>query len=206
MDNYIYLNRKKIALTDEQVQLIISAYGGKKEDIRLADIPVGGTFKVGAMEFLALEQNGETTAVISKKVLKTMVFGNTNNFDGSSADDYCKEFAEDIFEKIGTENVVEHSVDLTSNDGLKDYGAVNRMVSLLTADRYRKYVNVLDQHKTDTWWWLATPYSTERHGNDNWVLCVSPSGDILTGNVDYNYDGVGVRPFCILKSSIFVSV
>ena len=204
MDNYIYVNGKKIALTDEQVQLIISAYDGKKEDICLADIPAGGTFKICGMEFVVLEQNGETTAVITKKALETMAFGDNNNFDGSSADDYCKEFAEDLFEKIGTESVVEHAVDLTSNDGLKDYGEVNRMVSLLTADRYRKYVDVLDQHKTDTWWWLATPHSTERHGNDNWIPCVSPSG-IIRG-VYYGLDYFGIRPFCILKSSIFVSV
>lgn len=202
MENYIYVNGKKIGLTDEQVQQIISAYKGNNQNVRLADIPAGGTFKIDGMEFVVLEQNGETTAVITKNVLKTMAFGNANNFDGSDADDYCKEFAEDIFEKIGTENLVEHTVDLTSDDGLKDYGTVNRMVSLLTADQYRKYVNVFDLHKPDSYWWLATPYSTEKHGNDSWVKCVSPSGFM---DSDIYRDNSGVRPFCILKSSIFVS-
>ena len=204
MENYIYVNGKKIELTDEQVQQIISAYKDNNQNVRLADIPAGGTFKVDGMEFVVLEQNGETTAVITKNVLETMAFGSANNFDGSDADDYCKEFAEDVFEKIGTENVVEHTVDLTSDDGLKDYGTVNRMVSFLTADQYRKYVDVLDQHKPDKYWWLATPYSTERHGNSAWVRCVSPSGSI--SNVYYYSVSTGVRPFCILKSSIFVSV
>lgn len=204
MENYIYVNGKKIGLTDEQIQQIISAYKDNNQNVRLADIPAGGTFKVDGMEFVVLEQNGETTAVITQNVLETMSFGSTNNFDGSDADDYCKEFAEDIFEKIGTENVVEHTVDLTSDDGLKDYGTVNRMVSFLTADQYRKYVDVLDQHKHDKYWWLATPHSTERHGNSAWVKCVSPSGNILSDGFDSG-DG-GVRPFCILKSSIFVSV
>lgn len=204
MENYIYVNGKKIELTDEQVQQIISAYKGNNQNVRLADIPAGGTFKVDGMEFVVLEQNGETTAVITKNVLETMTFGSANNFDGSDADDYCKEFAEDVFEKIGTENVVEHTVDLTSDDGLKDYGTVNRMVSFLTADQYRKYVDVLDQHKPDKYWWLATPYSTERHGNSAWVRCVSPSG--IISSVDSYSVGIGVRPFCILKSSIFVSV
>ena len=204
MENYIHVNGKKIELTDEQVQQIISAYKDNNQNVRLADIPAGGTFKVDGMEFVVLEQNGETTAVITKNVLETMAFGSANNFDGSDADDYCKEFAEDVFEKIGTENVVEHTVDLTSDDGLKDYGTVNRMVSFLTADQYRKYVDVLDQHKPDKYWWLATPHSTERHGNSAWVRCVSPSGSI---DCDYcNFGYFGVRPFCILKSSIFVSV
>lgn len=204
MENYIYVNGKKIELTDEQVQQIISAYKDNNQNVCLADIPAGGIFKVDGMEFVVLEQNGETTAVITKNVLETMSFGSTNNFDGSDADDYCKEFAEDIFEKIGTENVVEHTVDLTSDDGLKDYGTVNRMVSFLTADQYRKYVDVLDQHKPDKYWWLATPHSTERHGNSAWVKCVSPSGRIVFGG--YVTGNFGVRPFCILKSSIFVSV
>ena len=203
MEKYICINGMKIPLTDEQVQQIISTCAEEKKQIKLADIPAGGTFVVDGMKFVVLEQAGATTAVITKKVLETMAFGSNNNFDDSDADDYCREFAEDLFEKIGMENVVEHTVDLTSGDGLKDYGTVNRMVSLLTAEQYRKYVDTLDQHKPDSWWWLATPHSTERHGNDQWVLCVSPSG--IIDDVSYFIDYFGVRPFCILKSSIFVS-
>ena len=203
MGNYISINGKQIPLTDEQIQQIISGYEGHQQDICLADIPAGGTFKVDNMEFVVLEQNGETTAVITKKVLEVMAFGDTNNFDGSDADDYCKEFAEDVFEKIGTENIVEHTVDLTSDDGLKDYGSVQRKVSLLTTAQYRQYVDILDQHKIDSWWWLATSYSTPRHGDSSWIKCVSPAGDI--SSVGCSDDIGGVRPFCILKSSIFVS-
>ena len=200
MEKYIFINGKKIPLTDEQVQKIISACAEEKKKIKLADIPAGGTFTMDGMEFVVLEQTGEITAVITKKVLETMTFGSANNFDGSDVDDYCREFAEDLFEKIGTENVVEHTVDLTSEDGLKDYGTVNRMVSLLTAEQYRKYVDILDQHKPNSWWWLATPHSTKRHDNDKWAKCVTPAGDIGSDGCFIDY---GVRPFCILKSSIF---
>lgn len=203
MEKYIFINGKKIPLTYEQVQQILSACAEEKKKVKLADIPAGGTFVVDGMGFVVLEQAGETTEVITKKVLETMAFGSTNNFDGSDVDDYCKEFAEDIFEKIGTENVVEHTVDLTSEDGLKDYGTANRMVSLLTTEQYRKYVDILDQHNPDAWWWLATPHSTERHSNANWVKCVSPAG-CIGGGICGSGD-IGVRPFCILKSSIFVS-
>ena len=203
MEKYIYINGKQIPLTDEQVKQIISAYEGDKKQTKLADIPAGGTFLIDSMEFVVLEQTGETTAVVAKKVLESMAFGSKNNFDGSDVDDYCREFAEDMDERIGSENLVEHTVDLTSDDGLKDYGTVNRKVSLLTTEQYRKYVDILDQHKLDEWWWLVTPYSTERHGNDTWVKCVSPAGNIFSVR-SFNGD-YGVRPFCILKSSIFVS-
>ena len=95
-------------------------------------------------------------------------------------------------------------MDLTSDDGLKDYGAVTRKVSLLTAEMYRSCVDVLDQHKPDCWWWLATPFSTPRHNETDWVKCVSPAGSILYGG--FSSDGSGVRPFCILNSSILVSL
>ena len=203
MEKYIYINGKQIPLTDEQVKQIISAYEGDRKQTKLAEIPAGGTFLIDGMEFVVLEQTGETTAVVTKKILETMAFGSTNNFDGSEVDDYCREFAEDAFEKIGAENIVEHTVDLISDDGLKDYGAVNRAVSLLTTDQYRKYVDILDKHNPNDWWWLATPHSTERHGNSSWVKCVSPAGFIHDDI--FSYVGLGVRPFCILKSSIFVS-
>jgi hypothetical protein len=94
-------------------------------------------------------------------------------------------------------------VDLTSDDGLKDYGKIRRRASLLTADLYRRYVEILDKHKIDKWWWLATPHSTARHENASWVKCVAPSG--YFGSDNYCGGGCGVRPFCILKSNIFVS-
>jgi hypothetical protein len=63
-------------------------------------------------------------------------------------------------------------------------------------------VDVLDLHNPKKYWWLATPHSTKRHENDKWVKCVSPSGFI---DIGYFYNDYGVRPFCILKSDIFVS-
>ena len=52
------------------------------------------------------------------------------------------------------------------------------------------------------WYWTCTPWSTKERGWEYSVAVVSPSGDIR----DFSYDGsLGVRPFCILKSNIFVS-
>ena len=97
---------------------------------------------------------------------------------------------------------LEHNVDLTALDGLKDHGRTKSKMSLLTLAQYQEYVKTLDEYKLDKWWWLATPWSTPKHGYETTVLCVSPRG--------FLYDGIcvyyrGVRPFCILKSNIFVS-
>lgn len=201
MKNYLSLNGNKIALTDAQVEDIKKSFGlGSKE---LGKVDVGKTAKLGEFEVIVLEHGAETTAVILKDLYKeSEEFGKNNNFDGSYADKHCKEFEKKLAKVIGSENIIEHKVDLTADDGLKCYGTVRRKVSLLTADLYRRYVYILDEYNPDKWWWLATPHSTPKHCNNNWVKCVAPSGNIF--NCNYNY-GDGVRPFCILKSSIFVS-
>ena len=203
MENYITINGQQIPLTDEQIQQIISAYDDGNKQVMLAEIPAGGTFRIGDREFVVLDNCGGVAVSITKDVIKNMGFGPNNNFADSEVDTFCKEFANELAEEIGIDNLVEFLVDLTSDDGLKDYGKISRYVALMTADQYREYVEILDQHKPDTWWWLATPYSTARHENDLWVKCVSPAGNIYFGNCYYGY--FGVRPFCIFKSDIFVS-
>ena len=170
----------------------------------LRDVPAGECVKIGEWEFAVLEQMDEGTAVILKDLLiEKKEFGRKNNYDGSYVDRSCREFAEKLIAAVGDDCLVEHEVDLTSDDGLKDYGSVRRTVSLLTADRYRKYVEILDRWNPRKWWWLATAWSTPRHGSSYGVKCVAPSG-LIYGV--YCYDGLGVRPFCIFKSEIFVSI
>lgn len=202
MENYIKLKGQKIKLTDEQVAEIRKSFGF--DEMKLSSVEVGDTFKIGKYEFVVLEHIGDTVAVILKNLLyKNEAFGKDNNYKGSHVDDLCTEFAEKLEDIAGEEIFKFHEVDLTSDDGLKDYGDIVRRVSLLTANQYRRYVEILDKHKVDKWWWLATAYSTPTHNHSSWVKCVSPSGDVGDGNCNINYDGV--RPFCILKSNIFVS-
>lgn len=201
MKNYIKINNQKIALTDEQVKEIQQSFG--IEQIKLANVAVGEIVKIGKYEFIVLEHSKDTTAVILKDLLfESKEFGKDNNYKASYVDNLCGDFADEISEIIGKDNLIEHTVDLTSDDGLKDYGKIKRSMSLLTTDLYRRYVEILDKYKVKKWWWLATAFSTPKHDPDNWVKCVSPSGCINYGGYDNNR---GVRPFCILNSNIFVS-
>ena len=203
MKNYIMVNGRQIELTDAQVKLILGATA-EAPTIELGELDEGSTFKVGEHEFVVLDQQGDTTYAILADLLPEQAFSKTNNnYDGSTVDGICNDFGEEISAIVGDENILPHSVDLESNDGLRDYGTITRKASLLTANLYRRYVDVLDQHKPDSWWWLATPHSTKRHDNETWVLCVSPSGCICSS--DRCIDDCGVRPFLIFKSTIFVS-
>ena len=195
MENYICIEGKKIELTEEQLKQlgVISKPKASIED----DI-----VKIGEYEFIVLEKGDGVLKLLLKEMLCASKFGENNNFKGSEVEKVLAEFACKIANIVGEENLVEHTVDLTSDDGLKDYGTTEAKMSLLTCDMYRKYVCVLDEHKVDRWWWLATAYSTPTHDDDTWIKCVSPSGYI--GSINYDY-GSGVRPFCILKSHIFES-
>lgn len=176
----------------------------KEVNRTLAEIPAGECFRVGDHEMVVLEHCAGATRALRKDLyVEHAEFGSNNNFDGSYTDELCQRFAEELKAIVGEENLLEHEVDLTSDDGLKDYGSVSRLVSLLTAEQYRTYVEILDQHKAKKWWWLATPFSTPRHADDYWTKCVSPSGIICDDGFYFAY---GVRPFCIFKSSISVSV
>ena len=201
MKNYICVGGAKTELTDKQVGKVRKLLGLK--DRRLCEVLKKKTFQIGRFELIVLEHSGDTTAVICKEPYrKDVPFGKNNNYNGSNADKICEEFADEIAAIIGEENIVIHTVDLTTDDGLKDYGKIRRRASAMTADRYRRYVDILDEYKLDIWTWLATAFSTKKHGNDSWVKCVSPSGCVDNYYCDYDS---GVRPFCILKSNIFVS-
>lgn len=202
MKNYICINEVKTELTDKQVGKVKKLLGLKEQ--RLSEVPVGQAVRIGDHVMIVLEHSGDTTAVICKKPYrKDVPFGKNNNYNGSNVDKICEELADELASIIGEENIVMHTVDLTTDDGLKDYGKIRRRASAMTADRQRRYVDILDEYKLDIWTWLATAFSTKKHGNDSWVKCVSPSG--FVGNIYYSSVNIGVRPFCILKSNIFVS-
>ena len=198
MKNYLCINGKKTELTKEQMRQL----GILKEPIAVLSED-GETAKIGEYEFIVLEKDADRVALLLKDTLCDRKFDSKcNNFAESDIREYLDEFADKLADLVGEDNIVEHTVDLTSDDGLKCYGSCDCRVSLLTAQMYRDNVYTIDKYNVDEWWWLATAYSTSKHRNTAFVKCVSPSGAMCYYGL-YNY--FGVRPFCILKSNIFVS-
>ena len=111
------------------------------------------------------------------------------------------ELAKDLRKEFG-DRLVPIALDLLSLDGLDDYGIVEGdILAIPTLDLYRECRKSIP--KSDNWWWLATPDSTPSGTGASFIRCVNSGGD-----VDYcvcGWDVRGVRPFCIIKSSIFVS-
>jgi hypothetical protein len=202
-ENYLCLNGKKIELTKEQLAKIRNSIS---KETKLSEKAVGDIVTIGEHEYIVLEQNEfiGTTSLLMKDLLEdSVVFGDTADYKTSKVKKLLDEFALELEKEVGEDNLIEHNVDLTSDDGLKDYGKTTAKVSLLTCDLYRKFVYIIDKFKLDKWWWLATAFSTPKHGYEKFVECVSPRGGV--NYYSCGYFGVGVRPFCILNSNIFVS-
>lgn len=179
----------------------------KDNKVQLSELQPGETFKIGEHDFIVLEQNvcNGTTNVISKGFMaKGIVFdSNTRDYSKSNLKKVIESDIQPIIEaELGADNLVEHIVDLTSIDVQHEFEPCTCKVRPITFNEARQYNDLIVNKELDDWWWTCTPWSTADRGWKRTITVVSPSGNIYYGRCS-NHDGV--RPFCILKSNIFVS-
>lgn len=178
--NVINKAGKEIVVTvnskDGNTQIVIDLASNK---IELSTLKAGDVFKMNDVEYIVLEQlNNDITVVIRKNFLEDeMKFDDdNNNWKESSIRKFLNEdYLKKLCESFGENNIVEHTVNLLSLDGLDDYGTSIDKVSLLTIDQYRKYRKVIGENK-DTWWWLSTPDSTPSGYGADYVQYVGSNG------------------------------
>ena len=176
----------------------------KAKVVTLGTLMPGETFMLGDKEFIVLEHEDEGTKVISKDLWgKSRKFGDSKNYITSSLREFIeKEVYPKIAAVVGDENVIEYEVDLTALDGGNDFGTIKCKVSPIPFMEARKYFHLLVNEDLPDWWWTLTSWNSGKRGYEKSLAVVSPSGDI---NGNFYYLGNGVRPFGILRSSIFVS-
>ena len=195
--------KEAIKLVEKALEILKSEE--KKEKVVLSSLKPGETFMIGEHEFIVLEQNYGTTNVISKNLMAQNVLfdGDTRDYNKSALKKYIDEKIKPIIlENVGAGNLVEHSVPLTSVDNQNEFNDCICEVRPITFDEAREYNDLLVNEDLPDYYWTLTPWSTDERGLKYAIAIVSPSGGIINSNCDY--DG-GVRPFCILKSNIFVS-
>lgn len=173
-----------------------------KKLIKLETLNPGEVFKIGEHDFIVLEQMDGQTAVISKGFMaENIVFGESRNYNTSNLKVVIERNIQPVIENaVGAENLVEHEVDLTSVDMQNEFDSCRCKVRPITFDEARKYNELLVNRDLDDWWWTCTPWSTKERGWEWSMVVVSSSGY----GCSRKYRN-GVRPFCILKSNIFVS-
>lgn len=167
------------------------------------NIEIGNVVNVADVDWIVLDKDENSVLCLTKDfVYENTEFDNSsNNYANSPIRNKLNgEFLNRIISKIGNDSILDTEIDLTSDDGLDDYGKVTDKIGLLTADMYRKYNRIIEKYPVDTWWWLSTAWSTPHRGYYFTVRCVIYDGTLDNRNCSINY---GVRPFCRFASSIF---
>ena len=194
---------KALDMAREIVKLLEEAEKANK--VQLSELKPGEVFKIGKHDFIVLEQKNGATKVISKGFMaEDIVFDeDTRDYSKSNLKKVIENDIQPIIEaELGADNLVEHTVDLISVDMQHEFEPCTCKVRPITFDEARRYNDLLANKELDDWWWTCTPWST---ANRSWkyAMSVVSSSGIICRNCCY-YD-IGVRPFCILKSNIFVS-
>lgn len=210
-----HIERKDAIFQNEEVTLLQEAIESLKKlielgttvthTIQLSTLQPGETFKIGKHDFIVLEQMPGQTAVISKGfIAEKVVFDEeTTDYNNSNLKKTIETEIQPVIEKeVGADNLVEHEVDLTTVDMQKTNNNCRCKVRPITFDEARKYNDFLPNEDLDDCWWTCTPWSSSARGWKYRMSVVSPSGDFSGSGCDYDF---GVRPFCILKSDIFVA-
>ena len=129
------------------------------------------------------------------------VFSDNNNYKTSKVREYCNTtFYNELVKTVGANNVFKHKVELMADDGTNKNVVCFDNVSILTTELYRKYREYLPEYNSE--WWTATPANSTAKDYISYACCVNIYGVIYWDNCDCIY---GVRPFCVLSSSVLVS-
>lgn len=194
--NVLELAKKLVAAIEKE---------DRKNKVMLKDIPVGGKFDTGIGRFIVLEKKENYTAVITEDLYREDVkFDNDcTDYKKSSLRELCEgEILNDFSNEFGKENICTNEAGLVTVDGQEVFGKLLTKVRPLTFDEAREYNDLLVNKDLPDWYWTCTPWSTKERGWEYSVAVVSPSGCFCY----FSFCGSrGVRPFCILKSNIFVS-
>ena len=167
----------------------------------LKEIKPGEAFTFGGYEWIKLEDG----LSITKDIVTEKEFDSDCNNSYTTSKVKC--YLTDAFTDYLCEDGADISsfdffpLDLTADDGTKEYAPYKVIIGLLTADLYRKNRHLLEPIGDS--WWLATPKSYKPKNNDT-VMYVDEDG-VLKDEFVW-IQGHGVRPVCKLKEDTPVDV
>lgn len=180
--------------------IVISLYEFGKT--RLGDAKPGEVVKIGDREYIVLEHDDNKTLVITKEFVTKMSFGNSSDYKKSEVRKYVTEtFYAELCNVVGKENIYSHKVNLMCDDGSNKNDYVEDFVSILTTEEYRRYRELIPAY--GDWWWTASATTVLGENYFRGVCYVSSHG-IVNWAVCGRGHTCGVRPFCVLNSSILV--
>lgn len=181
--------------------------------IILDRVPLGGTFTLDGVRFVKLEGDHEAAFSVAEGIpadLDCVQFEDDdasredhNNFSGSLVQKVIERWLRDKHKPI-FDATVERPIDLTTMDGMTDYGCPLTVGRILTIDEYRRHRRFIPL--TDKPYWLATGWTTASspYSNTRSACCFLPGGTV--DNYSVYYSNFAPRPALYLQSQILVSV
>lgn len=174
--------------------------------IALKNATRGTAFDYAGQSWILLENDDGRALCLSKDIIEPRAFdeGNCNNFAVASSKEYLNgAYLDNLLEDVNGPNAfLTTELDLTTDDGLKDYGTCTVTIFLLTVDQYRRNRDVIPN--ADGWWWLSTAYSTASNGYEHSARLVGSGGTLDWGSACRG--GSGLRPACYLDSDLLILV
>lgn len=160
-------------------------------------------FTMGGINWTIIQTGTDWVKCITSDCVEERAFdeGNKNNFAVSSLRAYLNgEFLRRLIQAGAPEEMfMNFSIDLTADDGLKNYGGDRVRIGLITCEEYRLLRGNIPALPRHWWWWTATPEDPT-----NPYVCYVLSNGSLSRCSTYFANG-GVRPICVLKSELLVS-
>lgn len=183
----------------------------KMKNLTLAQVRRGEHFTLDGVEFVKLEDDLDAAFAVAADTLPECCQFEAadaeredhNNYAGSLLSKTVERWLRDKHPAIFSA-VVERPIDLTTMDGMTDYGKPLAVVRALTIDEYRKHRSILPL--TSKPYWLATGWTTNSapRSSGNRAYRINTGGAVGSRNVCFA--GFAPRPALYLKSSILVSV
>lgn len=159
-------------------------------------------FTMGGIAWTVIQTGADWVKCLASDCVEERAFdeGNKNDFAASSLRAYLNgEFLRRLIKAGAPEEMFKYfNIDLTADDGLKNYGGDRVRIGLITCEEYRLLRGNIPA-LSGCWWWTATPDSP----TNPFVRYVHSDGTLDYDSAsDDSYD---VRPLCNLKSEILVS-
>lgn len=182
----------------------------KQKQIELCRVRPGEHFTHDGVEYVKLDEAaGAVFALAVDAVIPNVQFEDDdaeredhNNYIGSNLEKAGIRWLRDEH-KATFDAMVERPIDLTTMDGMTDYGMPLASVRALTIDEYRKYRHLIPL--TDDPYWLATGWTTKSspYSDTDHAYYINTVGTVYDNYVHRPY--FAARPALYLKSSILVS-
>ena len=195
---------------DASMEFIAAAARAKiqaeKKGKAVKDLKAGDRFVYGGIAWVKLDDahGGALVLAVNKQADAAFDKNESNNWATSSLRKDLNaykngHFTWAVLKDVNKADLIEFERDLTTDDGMTEYGTCKDFISLYTCNEYRKYRKLIPD--CGAWHWTITGDSLVYSRR---VRNVSSGGSLI---YDSAYNGYyGVRPLCVLKSDTLVDL